>query len=107
MARMIPPWILDFRDRAQPAALGALRSWTADRDSRGQWRSGRSESPPTYEAMASDVLPRWIGLRLRRASVVGVSDGEIIGLMLASEHPARVDRLWAPPRAASPRRSGL
>ena len=34
-------------------------------------------------------------LRLRRASIVGASDGAIIGLELAIDHPERVDRLFA------------
>ena len=63
-------------------------------DSRGQGRSSRSEAPLTYEAMASDVVALMDRLHLRRASVVGVSDGGIIGLILAIEHPDRVDRLF-------------
>ena len=64
-------------------------------DSGGQRRSSRSEAPLTYELMASDVLAVMDTLHLRRVSVVGASDGGIIGLILASEHPERVDRLFA------------
>lgn len=64
-------------------------------DSRGQGRSSRSDSPLTYESMASDVLAVMDDLHLRRASIVGASDGAIIGLLLAIEHPERVDRLFA------------
>lgn len=64
-------------------------------DSRGQGRSSRSEAPLTYELMASDVVALMDALHLRRASIVGASDGGIIGLLLAIEHPERVDRLLA------------
>src|SRR5665213_2670754 len=64
-------------------------------DSRGQGRSSRSEAPLTYELMASDVVALMDSLHLRRASIVGASDGGIIGLLLAIEHPERVDKLFA------------
>lgn len=64
-------------------------------DSRGQGRSSRSEAPLTYDLMASDVVAVMDSLHLRRASIVGSSDGGIIGLILAIEHPGRVDKLFA------------
>jgi pimeloyl-ACP methyl ester carboxylesterase len=64
-------------------------------DSRGQGRSSGSEGPLTYERMAADVLALMDHLHVRRAAVVGASDGGIIGLVLAIEHPERVDRLFA------------
>lgn len=64
-------------------------------DSRGQGRSSGSEGMLTYEGMASDVLAVMDALHLQRASVVGASDGGIIGLVLAIEHPQRIDRLFA------------
>jgi len=64
-------------------------------DSRGQGRSSGSEGPLTYRGMASDVLALMDALHLRRASIVGASDGGIIGLVLAIEHPQHIDRLFA------------
>jgi pimeloyl-ACP methyl ester carboxylesterase len=63
-------------------------------DSRGQGRSSRPEAALTYSAMASDVVAVLDRLHLKRASVVGASDGGIIGLLLAIEHPDRVDKLF-------------
>jgi pimeloyl-ACP methyl ester carboxylesterase len=63
-------------------------------DSRGQGRSTNSDAPFSYAAMASDVIALLDQLHVRRASVVGVSDGGIIGLILAIDHPNRVDRLF-------------
>jgi pimeloyl-ACP methyl ester carboxylesterase len=64
-------------------------------DSRAQGRSSGSTAPLTYQEMTSDVVALMDKLRLRRASVVGASDGAIIGLMLAIEYPQRIDRLFA------------
>jgi pimeloyl-ACP methyl ester carboxylesterase len=64
-------------------------------DSRGQGRSSGSEGPLSYDRMATDVLALMDSLRVRRASIVGASDGGIIGLVLAIEYPQRVDRLFA------------
>ena len=59
-------------------------------DSRGHGRSTRDSRPYTYELMASDVLAVMDTLRLERAAVVGWSDGACIGLVLASQAPARI-----------------
>ena len=64
-------------------------------DSRGQGRSSRSDGPLSYGLMASDVLALMDKLNLRRASIVGASDGGIIGLLLAIDHPTRVDKVFA------------
>ena len=64
-------------------------------DSRAQGRSSGSAALLTYQEMTSDVVALMDSLRLRRASVVGASDGAIIGLMLAIEYPQRVDKLFA------------
>jgi pimeloyl-ACP methyl ester carboxylesterase len=45
--------------------------------------------------MASDVVALMDSLHLRRASIIGASDGGIIGLLIAIEHPERVDNLFA------------
>lgn len=64
-------------------------------DSRGQGRSGRGKGPITYHRMASDVLKLLDLLHLRQVSLVGWSDGGIIGLDLAIHHPKRLRRLFA------------
>lgn len=64
-------------------------------DSRGHGRSTRSEQPFGYELMASDVLAMMDHLKLDKVSIVGWSDGGIIGLVLAMEHPERVKKLFA------------
>lgn len=64
-------------------------------DSRGQGRSARAEGPITYHMMATDVLKLLDLLHLRQVSLVGWSDGGIIGLDLAINHPERLHRLFA------------
>jgi pimeloyl-ACP methyl ester carboxylesterase len=63
-------------------------------DERGQGRSTRPKGKPTYDAMANDVVAVMDALKLPKASVVGWSDGGEIGLKLAIEHPARLDKLF-------------
>lgn len=64
-------------------------------DSRGHGRSTRTSAPITYDRMASDVLALMNYLHVRRAALVGWSDGAIIGLDIAIHHPERVTRLFA------------
>ncbi|MGQ0485487.1 MAG: alpha/beta fold hydrolase [Hyphomicrobiales bacterium] len=64
-------------------------------DSRGHGRSTRSEQSFGYELMASDVLAIMDHLKLDKVSIVGWSDGGIIGLVLAMQHPERVKKLFA------------
>ncbi len=64
-------------------------------DSRGHGRSTRSAAPYGYELMASDVLGVMDKLNIQKAAIVGWSDGAIIGLSLAMNHPDRVSRLFA------------
>ena len=64
-------------------------------DSRGHGRSSRDWRPYTYELMASDVVAVMNVLHLRKAAVVGWSDGAIIGLVMALKHPDRVTRVFA------------
>jgi pimeloyl-ACP methyl ester carboxylesterase len=64
-------------------------------DSRGHGRSTRSAQPYGYELMASDVLGVLDKLGVKQAAIVGWSDGAIIGLSLAMNHPDRVARLFA------------
>lgn len=64
-------------------------------DSRGHGRSTRNATPFGYELMAEDVLGLMDHLHIRKAAVVGWSDGAIIGLELAIHHPGRLTRLFA------------
>ncbi len=64
-------------------------------DLRGHGRSPASVQPMTYDAMTSDVVGVMDHLHLPSAAFVGWSDGAIIGLTLAIQHPERVARLFA------------
>ena len=62
-------------------------------DSRGHGRSTDGEGPLHYQRMADDMVALLDALEVRQVDVVGWSDGGIIGLILAMQHPARVGRL--------------
>jgi pimeloyl-ACP methyl ester carboxylesterase len=64
-------------------------------DSRGHGRSVREGQPVTYHLMASDVLALMDALRIQKAALVGWSDGAIIGLDIAINHPERLSGLFA------------
>ncbi len=64
-------------------------------DSRGHGRSSRDTRPFGYDLMADDVVALLDHLGLRRADIVGWSDGAIIGLDLAMRHSDRVGRIFA------------
>jgi pimeloyl-ACP methyl ester carboxylesterase len=64
-------------------------------DSRGQGRSTDASGPLHYEQMADDMLALMDQLHVKKADVVGWSDGGIIGLAMAMKQPGRVDRLMA------------
>jgi pimeloyl-ACP methyl ester carboxylesterase len=64
-------------------------------DSRGHGRSTRTEAPITYDVMSSDVLALMDYLHVRKAALVGWSDGAIIGLDIAIHHPERLTKLFA------------
>ena len=63
-------------------------------DSRGHGRSTLSAQPLSYELMTSDVVQLMDDLKLQKASIIGWSDGGIIGLLLAIHHPERVNKLF-------------
>jgi pimeloyl-ACP methyl ester carboxylesterase len=63
-------------------------------DSRGHGRSSMSSQPFTYDLMAADVLQLMDDLKIKKASIVGWSDGGIIGMILAINHPGRVNKLF-------------
>jgi pimeloyl-ACP methyl ester carboxylesterase len=64
-------------------------------DSRGHGRSTRDDKPYTYDLMASDVLALLDFLKIKRVALVGWSDGGIIGLDIAINHPDRLTKLFA------------
>jgi pimeloyl-ACP methyl ester carboxylesterase len=63
--------------------------------SRGHGRSSRDAQPYSYDLMASDVLALLDYLKISKADIVGWSDGGIIGLDIAMNHPERLNRLFA------------
>ena len=64
-------------------------------DSRGHGRSTRSAQPYSYGLMASDVVALMDYLKIDKASIVGWSDGGIIGIDIAINHPERLNKLFA------------
>jgi pimeloyl-ACP methyl ester carboxylesterase len=64
-------------------------------DSRGHGRTTRDARAYGYDLMADDVIALMDGLKIRRADIVGWSDGGIIGLDLAIRHPDRVGKIFA------------
>jgi pimeloyl-ACP methyl ester carboxylesterase len=76
----------------QIRALAANRFVIAP-DSRAHGRSTDSDEPLSYALMANDMLKLLDELKIDEADIVGWSDGGIIGLDLAMNHPERVGRL--------------
>ncbi len=64
-------------------------------DSRGHGRSTRDARPIGYDLMSDDVAGLLDFLHVRRAALVGWSDGAIIGLDLAIHHPDRLSGVFA------------
>ncbi len=64
-------------------------------DSRGHGRSTMSDQQIGYALMASDVLALLDFLKIESAHLVGWSDGGIIGLDIAINHPDRLKKLIA------------
>jgi len=64
-------------------------------DSRGHGRSTRNEQPFGYDLMASDYLALLDFLKVDKTALVGWSDGGIIGLDIAMNHPERLTKLFA------------
>jgi pimeloyl-ACP methyl ester carboxylesterase len=58
-------------------------------DSRGQGRSTNDGRPYSYARMADDTLAVLDALGIDRAAFVGWSDGAVISLVLADNHPER------------------
>jgi pimeloyl-ACP methyl ester carboxylesterase len=64
-------------------------------DSRGHGRSTRDPRAFGYDLMADDVVALMDMLGVRKADIVGWSDGGIIGLDLALRHKSRVGKVFA------------
>jgi pimeloyl-ACP methyl ester carboxylesterase len=64
-------------------------------DSRGHGRSTRDAQPFGYDLMAEDVLGLMDFLKIKKAAIVGWSDGAILGLDIAIHHPERLSKLFA------------
>jgi pimeloyl-ACP methyl ester carboxylesterase len=64
-------------------------------DSRGHGRSTRDGTPFGYDLLASDVIRLMDFLKISKAAVVGWSDGAILGLHIAMQHPERISKLFA------------
>lgn len=64
-------------------------------DSRYHGKSGNGTKTLTYRLMANDYNALLNTLNLDSVNVIGQSDGAIIGLLLAIEHPSKVNKLIA------------
>jgi pimeloyl-ACP methyl ester carboxylesterase len=64
-------------------------------DSRGHGRSTRDKKPYGYDLMASDVTGVMDYLKIRKAAIVGWSDGAILGLDIALRYPDRLSKLFS------------
>lgn len=62
-------------------------------DACAQGRTSDRAEPLTYHAMAEDVVALMDHLHIRRADLMGWSDGGVLGLDLAMHHPDRVNHL--------------
>jgi hypothetical protein len=65
-------------------------------DSRGHGRSTRDERPYGYDLMAADVIGLMDFLKIPKAAIVGWSDGAILGLDIAMQHPDTIARRRGP-----------
>lgn len=62
-------------------------------DTRGHGQSPRGDAPFTMEQFAQDLLEFMDARRMKKANILGFSDGGNIALTFALAHPERVDRL--------------
>lgn len=63
-------------------------------DSRGHGRSSRDATTYSYELMTSDVLAVMDEMNIDKAAFIGWSDGGIISLELAINHPQRIEKAF-------------
>ncbi|MGO6983352.1 alpha/beta fold hydrolase [Rhizobium leguminosarum] len=64
-------------------------------DSRGHGRSTRSQRPFGYDLMTSDYVALLDYLKIDKVTLVGWSDGGIIGIDMAMKHPEKLTRVIA------------
>lgn len=64
-------------------------------DSRGHGRSTRSEQPFGYDLMTSDYAALLDHLKIDKVTLVGWSDGGIIGIDMAMKYPEKLTRVIA------------
>lgn len=64
-------------------------------DTRGHGRSTHNDQAYSYELMASDVIGLMNVLKIRKAAIIGWSDGAITGLYIAVKYPERLTKLFA------------
>ncbi len=64
-------------------------------DSRGHGRSSRNAEAHSYGLMAADYLALLDYLKFDKVDLVGWSDGGIIGIDIALDHPERLRKLFA------------
>lgn len=62
-------------------------------DSRGQGRSGSSESKISYQQMSQDVVALAAHLEHEKISILGLSDGGITAITTAIDNPNLIERL--------------
>jgi pimeloyl-ACP methyl ester carboxylesterase len=62
-------------------------------DNRGHGRSTLSAQPLSYDLMESDVIALMDHLKLAKASIVGWSDGGVVGMVMAIKHRERLGKL--------------
>jgi 3-oxoadipate enol-lactonase len=74
-----------------PALTGSFR--VVSYDHRGHGQSPVPAGPYTVDDMGEDVISLLDRLEIERAHVCGLSLGGMVGMWLAVQHPARVDRL--------------
>jgi pimeloyl-ACP methyl ester carboxylesterase len=61
----------------------------------GQGRTADREGPITFDLMVSDTLAYLDAMQVTCANIIGFSDGAIVGMLLARDHPSRVRSLVA------------
>jgi pimeloyl-ACP methyl ester carboxylesterase len=64
-------------------------------DCRGRGKSTDGDKPITYNLMDSDILQLLNQLKIEKTYVIGWSDGGIIGISMAINHPERIKKLVA------------
>ena len=64
-------------------------------DSRGHGRSTRNQQPFGYDLMTSDYVALLDYLKIDKVTLVGWSDGGIIGIDMAMKHPEKLTRVIA------------